>query len=94
MTPMEKVSWKRREMGEAEIDRDAARLFLRQAIGIDPSERLDQRGLAVIDVAGGREDEMLHVRFVVRHGVKAATTSSSCAGKMVRRSSLKRFFAT
>ncbi len=81
-------------MGEAEIDCDAAHLFLRQAIGVDPSERFDQRSLAVIDVASRRQDEMFHNRFVVRHAVKAVTTSSSCSGKMVRRSSLKRFFAT
>ena len=53
-------------MGKAEIDRDAARFFLWQPVGVDPGERFDQRGLAVIDMAGGRENEILcrHVAFV------------------------------
>ena len=73
-------------MGKAEIDRDPARFLLGQPVGVDPSERLDERGLAVIDMAGGRENEMLHACFVVRHAVRAATTNSSFSGKMVRRS--------
>jgi hypothetical protein len=84
MTPTEKPQ---REAGEAEIDRDAARLFLRQPVGVDSGERFDQGGLAVINVTGGRENEMPHACFVVRHAVKAATTSSSCFLKIVRRSS-------
>src|ERR1700684_2396076 len=39
------------EEGEAEIDGDATPLLFRQAIRIDTSECMDQRGLAVIDVA-------------------------------------------
>ena len=62
--------------------------FLGQTIGIDPCERFDERGLPVIDVTGGREDEMLHPDGFVRHAVNATTTSSSCSGKMVRKSSL------
>ena len=38
------------------FERDAAALFFRKAIGVDAGERLDQRGLAVIDVAGGADD--------------------------------------
>ena len=45
-----------RQVGKAEIDRDAARLFFLQAIGIDPGERAHQRGLAVIDMACGADD--------------------------------------
>jgi len=41
-----------REVGEAEIDRNPALFFLLQPIGILAGERLDERGLAVIDVAG------------------------------------------
>ena len=44
------------EIGETEIDRHAAALFLREPIGIDAGERADQRGLAVIDMACQRED--------------------------------------
>ena len=43
---------------EAEVDRDAARLLLGQPVGIDPRQRLDQRGLAVIDVARGADDDV------------------------------------
>ena len=39
----------------AERDRDPALALLGQAVGVDAGERLDQRGLAVIDVAGGSE---------------------------------------
>ncbi len=45
-----------RPVGEAEIDGDAARLLLRQAIGIDAGQRAHQRGLAVIDMARGADD--------------------------------------
>ena len=48
-------------MGKTEIDRNAARFFLRQPIRIDAGERFDQRALAVIDVPGRCEDEMLLV---------------------------------
>ena len=43
---------------EAEIDRDAARFFLGQPIGIDTGQRTHQRRLAVIDVAGGADYHM------------------------------------
>ena len=43
-------------IGEAEIERDAASLLRGQPIGIDAGQRFDQRGLAVIDVAGGPDD--------------------------------------
>ena len=45
-----------RQIGEAEIDRDAARLLLLQAVGIDAGQRPHQRGLAVIDMARGADD--------------------------------------
>jgi hypothetical protein len=41
------------ERREAELDRDAARLLLGQPVGVDAGQRSDERGLAVIDVAGG-----------------------------------------
>ncbi len=44
-------------MREAEIDRDAARLFFLQPVGIDAGQRSHQRALAVIDVARGADDE-------------------------------------
>ena len=45
-----------RQIGEAEIDRDAARLLFRQPVGLDAGQRAHQRGLAVIDMAGGADD--------------------------------------
>ena len=47
---------------ETEIDRDAARFFFLQPIGIGPGERLHQRALPVIDVPGGSDDEGFHVK--------------------------------
>ena len=44
------------ERREAQVDRDAALLFGRQAIGVDAGQGADQGGLAVVDVAGGAED--------------------------------------
>ena len=44
------------EVGEAEIDRNPALLFFLEAVGVLAGERLDQRGLAVIDMAGGADD--------------------------------------
>ena len=43
-------------IGKAEIDCHAAPLFFGQAIGVDPGQRPDERGLAVVDMPGGRED--------------------------------------
>ena len=44
------------ERREAQVDRDAALLLGRQAIGVDACQGVDQGGLAVVDVAGGTED--------------------------------------
>ncbi len=41
----------------ARLERDAAALLLRQPIRVDARERLHQRGLAVVDVAGGADDD-------------------------------------
>ena len=39
----------------AEVDRDAARVLLRQPVGVLAGQRLDERRLAVVDVAGGAD---------------------------------------
>ena len=48
-------------VGKAEIDSDAATLFFGETIGVDAGEGLDQRGLAVIDMAGGANDDRFHL---------------------------------
>ncbi len=59
------------EVGEAEIDRDAALFFFLEAVGVLAGERLDERGLAVIDVAGGADDGVgdsrAHPQMLYRH---------------------------
>jgi hypothetical protein len=45
-----------RQIGEAEIDGDAARLFFLQPVPIDPGQGFDQRSLAVVDMAGGADN--------------------------------------
>ena len=81
-------------MGKAQIDRDPARFLFRQTIGIGAGQRLDQRTLAVIDVTGGGDDEVLTVghgdndgAYVVDAARMAAITSRSWRGKIVRKSS-------
>ena len=44
---------------ESEVDGDAAALLLGEAVGVDAGERAHERGLAVIDVAGGADHAFL-----------------------------------
>jgi hypothetical protein len=46
------------EVGEAKVDGDAPPLLLAPAVAVDAGQRLDQRGLAVVDVAGGADDQV------------------------------------
>ena len=48
------------KVSEANVDGDAAALFFFQAVGVNPGKSLDQRGLAMIDVACGAYDDGLH----------------------------------
>jgi len=57
---LEQLSAADLEVREPELGGDAALLLDRQAIGVDPGQRPDQRGLAVIDVARGTDDEVGH----------------------------------
>ena len=45
--------------GKAEVDGDAPGLLLLEAVGVGAGEGLDQRGLAVVDVAGGADDDVV-----------------------------------
>ena len=66
------AQWARRraagkfEVGEADVDGDAAALFFLQAVGVDAGQRLDQRGFAVVDVPGGADDDGFHRPTVYR----------------------------
>ena len=51
------IQWK---MRKTDIDRDAAFLFLLEAIGINAGERFYQSGFAVIDVSGSSYDNVRH----------------------------------
>ena len=42
--------------GEAEVDRHAPVLLLLEPVRVDPGERVDERGLPVVDVARGSDD--------------------------------------
>jgi hypothetical protein len=52
-------------MREAKLYGDLSRLFFWQSIGINSGKCFNEGALAVIDVAGCRDDEMLfgHVSF-------------------------------
>jgi hypothetical protein len=48
------------EIGEAQLDGDAALLLLLEPVGVDAGQGPDQAGLAVVDVSGGAEDDFTH----------------------------------
>ena len=48
------------QVREPDVNGDAAALFLFQAVGVDPGESLYQRGLSVVYVPGGADDNGSH----------------------------------
>ncbi|MNE35673.1 hypothetical protein D3C80_1294480 [compost metagenome] len=64
-----------RPVGIAQIQGHAAAFLLRQAIGVDPGDRLQQGGFAMIDMTGGSDN----------HALSASINASSCSRQ--RRSS-------
>src|SRR4051794_15278684 len=76
------ATWRRQfQMGETDIDSDAASLLFFQAIGIDASEGLDQRGLSVVDVSRGTDDDGLHAtNSIVAPRVRRGERDHSTAG--------------
>ena len=46
-------------MCKAKVDRDAARFFFGQPVGVGPGQRFDQRGFAMVDVSGGGKNKVL-----------------------------------
>jgi hypothetical protein len=47
---------------EAEIDRDAPPLLLRQPVGVDPRQRAHERGLPVVDMPRRADEKAVHYR--------------------------------
>ena len=77
---------RRAAVGEAEVDRHAARLLLGQPVGVDAGQRPDQAGLAVVDVARGGDDHgAASLRLRSASGASCATDRSSASRQ--RRSS-------
>jgi hypothetical protein len=64
----------KREVGEAELERDSSTLLLGKPVGVDAGESLDQRRLAVVDVPGGADD---HARDRARGDVGAGSGARS-----------------
>ena len=49
---------RQRQVGETEVDRDAAPFLFRQPIGVDPRQATDEARLAVVDMTGGTKNQM------------------------------------
>ncbi len=47
-----------RQRREPQLDGDAARFFLFEAVGVAAGEAFDEDGFAVVDVAGGAEGDV------------------------------------
>ena len=77
------VAARARPVGKAQVDRDAARLFLLEPIGVDAGQLADQRGLAVIDVAGGADDH--GAGLLARGAAGAALGFAALLGRAARR---------
>src|SRR5208337_3035271 len=54
------------EVGKADVDGDAAPLFLLQAVGIGAGESANQRALAVVNVACRANDDGLHAQQFIQ----------------------------
>ena len=65
------------QMGEAQLDGDAPFFLLHQAVGVDPRQGLDQQGFAVVHVARGADDYMLHASASTAAWTRSPNSSSS-----------------
>ena len=74
---------RQRREREAEVDGEPARLLLGEPVGVGAGEREDERRLAVVDVAGGRDD-CAPVRRA--RAQRAASARRRRRGRRVRRS--------
>jgi len=80
------------QFGKTQINGDSARFLLGQSVRISSGQRFYQRAFAVIDVARCGNDEIPSGHFA-HAALIARMTTSSCCGKIVRRSSLNRLSA-
>ena len=55
-------------VGEAEVDRDPARLLLGEAVGVGPGQRPHERALAVVDVPCGADENARHAGSIRDRG--------------------------
>jgi hypothetical protein len=60
---------------ESQVDRDATALLLGQSVRVDARQRLDQRGLPVVDVAGRADEKTIHGTKLSRHGAIDSSAS-------------------
>ena len=75
------------EMREADVDGDAAFLLFGQAVAINASQRFDQGGLPMIDVAGSAENEVL------RHGRRLTKKTADRKKVLERQGTFSRVMA-
>src|SRR5262249_17317004 len=71
---------------EAQVDRDAASLLLGEAVGVGARQRLHQRGLAVVDVPGGADDDVAGAAHSAEAATRALTRPATWPGSTVRQS--------
>jgi hypothetical protein len=59
----DQLAVRQRHIGKTEIDREAARLLLRQPVGVDAGQRANERRLAMVDMSGRRDDHGAETGF-------------------------------
>ena len=74
------------ELRVAECDRDPAPLLLGQPVGVGARQRLDEAGLAVVDVPGRPQREPTGGRHEARQLSTAAATAATSSSAIVRQS--------
>ncbi len=65
------------QVSETQIDGNAPALFFFQAIRVDSGQRLNQSGLAVIDMSSRADDDVLHTCEVGAHSRGTAAQTSA-----------------
>ena len=66
------------EVGEPDVDGDAAGLLFGQAVAVDAGEGLDERRLAVVDVAGGAQYDLFQSVALLQ--IPMIIAACACAG--------------